>query len=165
LDAAAGRVVAISISREKGTPKQNVSMAVLVEDWGIEGDAHAGRWRRQVSLLPLESIESMREKGLNLRPGAFGENITVQSVDVRGLRSGDRILIGDAELEVTQVGKECRAKCAIYERVGDCIMPREGIFATVRRGGKVTVGDPVEVVRRDGSGGSVGQLGTESRGR
>ncbi len=136
-----GRILAISISRKKGIPKTNVPRALLRAGWGIEGDAHAGNWHRQVSLLAIESIDTMRRKGLHLRPGAFAENITTEGLDLARLKIGDRILLGCAELEITQIGKECHDKCAIYFRVGDCVMPREGIFALVRRGGEIAVGE------------------------
>ncbi len=146
-----GRVAAISISAQKGVPKTNVPEARLVEDWGIEGDAHAGIWPRQVSLLALESIEKMRSRGLEVGPGAFAENITTESVDLSDLAVGARIRIGAAELELTQIGKECHTRCAIFEAAGDCVMPREGIFARVLTGGVIRVGDSVQVL--DGADG------------
>lgn len=138
-----GRVVAISVSRKKGIPKTNVPRAILRAAWGIEGDIHAGDWHRQVSLLALESIERMRRKGLSLRPGAFAENITTEGIELDRCSVGDRILLGGVELEVTQIGKECHSKCAIFFRAGDCVMPREGIFARVLTGGEIRVGDPM----------------------
>ncbi len=140
-----GRILALSVSRKKGIPKTNVSSVLLREEWGIVGDAHAGPWHRQVSLLAMESIRTMQEKGLNVRAGAFAENITTEFLDLPSLRVGDRIHIGDTELEVTQIGKECHARCAIYYRAGDCVMPREGIFARVVRGGMIAVGAEAEV--------------------
>ncbi len=136
-----GRIVAISVSKKKGIPKTNVDQAVLLSEWGIDGDVHAGKWHRQVSLLAIESIEKMREKGLNVRPGAFAENITTEFVNIPELKVGDHIMIGDAELEITQIGKECHTRCAIYYRAGDCVMPREGIFAKVINGGEINVDD------------------------
>lgn len=144
-----GRVVAVSISRKKGIPKTNVDAVRLREDWGVEGDVHAGTWHRQVSLLALESIRKMRAKGLNVRPGAFAENLTTEFIDLPHLQVGDRIRIGESELEITQIGKECHARCAIYYRAGDCVMPREGVFARVIRGGAVAKGDAVSVVHSD----------------
>jgi MOSC domain-containing protein YiiM len=141
-----GTVIAISISDRKGIPKRNVEAASLREEWGIEGDAHAGSWHRQVSLLADESIEKMRSKGLPVRAGAFAENITTLGIDLPSLPVGTRVLIGPAELEVTQIGKECHNKCAIYDRVGDCVMPREGIFARVIHGGPIRVGDRISIV-------------------
>lgn len=144
-----GRVVAINISRKKGIPKSNVREAILRENFGIEGDVHAGNWHRQVSLLAVESIDKMRKGGLpKLRPGAFAENITTEFLTLPELVPGNRLLIGgEIELEVTQIGKDCHNKCAIFYRVGDCVMPREGIFARVIKGGKITIGDEIIVVK------------------
>jgi MOSC domain-containing protein YiiM len=139
-------VAAVSISTRKGVPKTNVPTALLVPDWGIEGDAHAGRWHRQVSLLAVESIEKMRAKGLDVGPGAFAENITTEFIDIPHLQVGDRIRIAEAELEITQIGKECHSRCAIFKAAGDCVMPREGIFGRVVVGGLIRVGDPVRVI-------------------
>ncbi|MGD9488612.1 MAG: MOSC domain-containing protein [Calditrichaceae bacterium] len=141
-----GRIVAISVSRKKGIPKTNVDHAVLLKEWGIDGDVHAGKWHRQVSLLAIESIEKMREKGLNVRPGAFAENITTEFVNIPELKVGDHIMIGEAELEITQIGKECHTRCAIYYRAGDCVMPREGIFAKVLNGGEINVSDEFKIL-------------------
>jgi len=142
-----GRVVALSVSDRKGVPKTNVPEVELVENHGIAGDAHAGPWHRQVSLLAIESIETMRAKGADVGPGAFAENITTEGLDLPSLQIGDRIVIGGAELEVTQIGKECHDRCAIYQAVGDCVMPREGIFARVLAGRRVRVGDGVVLHR------------------
>ena len=143
-----GKVVAISISKKKGIPKTNVQSAKLIENFGIEGDVHAGNWHRQVSFLALESIDKMREKGLpNLRPGAFAENITTEFLELPDLEVGTRMKIGkEAELEITQIGKECHSRCAIFYKVGDCVMPREGIFAKVVRGGEIFVGDEIKIL-------------------
>ncbi|MDP4176172.1 MAG: MOSC domain-containing protein [Bacteroidota bacterium] len=142
-----GKVVAISISRKKGIPKTNVSSTQLITNSGLEGDAHAGNWHRQVSLLAIESIDKMRQKGLpTLRPGAFAENITTEFIDLTEIKIGTRLFIGkEAELEITQIGKQCHSKCAIFETVGDCVMPREGIFARVINGGEVFVSDEIIV--------------------
>ena len=149
LDDRIGRVIAISISKKKGIPKTNVQSAKLIENFGIEGDVHAGNWHRQVSFLALESIDKMREKGLpNLRPGAFAENITTEFLELPMLEIGTRIKLGkEAVLEITQIGKECHTKCAIFFRVGDCVMPREGIFAKVIKGGNVAAGDAIEIIQ------------------
>jgi len=143
-----GTVVAVSISASKGVKKDNVSSAELVADWGIEGDAHAGRGIRQISLLAMESIEQMRALGAEVSPGAFAENITTAGVDLLNVRIGDRIRIGEAELIITQLGKECHSRCAIFEAVGDCVMPREGVFAVVERGGTIRPGDSVVLMPR-----------------
>ena len=144
--AGAGSVVAISISAQKGVPKTNVPAALLVAEHGLQGDAHAGDWHRQVSLLALESIEKMRAQGLDVGPGAFAENITTRSLDLPHLHVGDRLRIGEAELEITQLGKECHSRCAIFEATGDCVMPREGVFARVLVGGPIQVGDPIQAI-------------------
>lgn len=136
-----GTVHAISVSKHKGTKKQNVVSATLVENHGILHDAHAGDWHRQVSLLALESIDSMTDRGADAVPGDFAENITTSGIDLLSLTPGDRIRIADTLLEITQIGKECHAHCAIWAQVGDCVMPREGIFARVLSGGEIKPGD------------------------
>lgn len=136
-------VLALSISEHKGVRKSNVDRVTFLEEWGIEGDAHAGAWHRQVSLLATESIEKIRVKGLDVDPGAFAENITTCGIDLLQLRIGDRLTLGTAELEITQIGKECHTRCAIYQQAGDCVMPREGVFARVIRGGIVAVGETI----------------------
>ncbi len=141
-----GKLLAVSLSAAKGVRKSNAEAARLVPAWGLEGDAHAGEWHRQVSLLAQESIDKMRAKGLSVAAGDFAENLTTLGIDVPALRIGDRVLVGDAELEVTQIGKECHTRCAIYQQAGDCVMPREGVFARVLRGGEVRPGDPVRVL-------------------
>jgi molybdopterin adenylyltransferase len=130
-------VESVNISAAKGVPKHVVPEIVCREGYGIEGDAHAGAWHRQVSLLAGEAIDAMKARGLDLAPGAFGENIVTRGVDWSRARVGEVILIGDVELEITQIGKECHSRCAIYEAAGDCIMPRQGIFARVRKGGAI----------------------------
>jgi len=138
-----GKLIAICTSEKKGTQKEPVDTAVLQENHGIVGDAHAGNWHRQVSLLGLEKIEAFREKGADVDFGAFGENLIIEGFDFRNLPVGTRFAIGDALLEMTQIGKECHSHCAIFHMVGDCIMPREGVFAKVLRGGRIKVGDDV----------------------
>ena len=145
-----GIVKALSVSKKKGIPKTNVPLVRLREQWGIEGDAHAAAWHRQVSLLAMESIETMRQKGLNVRPGAFAENITTEGIDVARLSVGDTITIGETVLEISQIGKECHTKCAIFVAAGDCVMPREGVFARVLRGGTIRVGEEMRVLRTPG---------------
>ena len=138
-----GKLIAICISEKKGTQKKPVESAVLKADHGIEGDAHAGNWHRQVSLLGLEKIENFRARGADVEFGAFGENLIIEGFDFRNLPVGTRFKIGDALLEMTQIGKECHTHCAIYHLVGDCIMPREGVFAKVLAGGEIRLGDEV----------------------
>jgi MOSC domain-containing protein YiiM len=142
-----GKIHAISISKRKGIPKSNIASANLIYEHGIENDAHAGNWHRQISLLAVESIEKMRIKLPNLRAGAFAENITTEGIDLGKLTIGDKIKIGsNAELEITQIGKECRDKCAIYFRVGDCVMPKEGLFARVIRSGNINMNDDITLL-------------------
>ncbi len=140
-----GRVVAISTSDRKGVPKSNVDRVTVKENFGIEGDAHAGDWHRQVSLLAKESIDKMLGKGADVQPGVFAENITTEDLDLLQLQVGDILAAGSTELEITQIGKECHNHCAIFEQVGDCVMPREGLFARVLSGGVIRVGDIIEV--------------------
>lgn len=142
-----GKIVAVCTSEKKGTRKKNVGEGLLKVNFGIEGDAHGGDWHRQVSLLALESIKKMQEKGLDVVPGDFAENLTTEGIDLVSLPVGTKLKIGENALgEVTQIGKECHNKCAIYYQAGDCVMPKEGIFIKVLTGGQVQVGDSVEVV-------------------
>lgn len=140
-----GELKAICISEQRGTPKTEVLQADLEIDWGIIGDAHGGRWHRQVSLLALEKIEEFRGRGAQVDYGAFGENLIVEGFDLRTLPVGTRFQIGEAELELTQIGKECHSHCEIFKKMGDCIMPREGVFTKVIRGGHIQKGDAVTV--------------------
>ena len=142
----AAQVVAVNISEEKGMQKVQVEAVELKENHGIVGDAHAGDWHRQVSLLAEESIDKMRQLGLELDPGAFAENITTRGVELVALPVGTRFELGSALLEVTQIGKECHQHCAIYHQAGDCVMPKEGIFARVLRGGDVRTGTSFKVL-------------------
>ncbi len=139
-----GRVLAVNISDEKGTKKTNVQKCDLLKDFGLEGDAHAGPWHRQVSLLANESIEKMKAMGLKVGYGDFAENITTEGVDLVHLPIGTTIQIGNSViLRVTQIGKECHERCAIYYQAGDCVMPKEGIFAEVISEGEVKVEDEI----------------------
>ncbi len=140
-------IIAVCTSKKKGTKKQPVPEIYVREDYGVEGDAHAdSTTHRQISLLANESIDKMRSKGFALEPGDFAENITTEGIDLASLPVGTRISAGDeVVLEMTQIGKECHAACAIRRQVGDCIMPREGIFARVVRGGRVKAGDVIKV--------------------
>ena len=141
-----GNVLAVCVSTEKGTQKQNVGTAVFVEDWGIEGDAHAGKWHRQVSLLSHEKIEAFRARGAQVEDGAFGENLVVSGIDFRSLPLGTKFQCNDVVLELTQIGKECHSGCEIYKIMGDCIMPREGVFTRVLHGGTISVGDTLRIL-------------------
>ena len=141
-----GNVLAVCVSTEKGTQKQNVGTAVFVEDWGIEGDAHAGKWHRQVSLLSHEKIEAFRARGAQVEDGAFGENLVVSGIDFRSLPLGTKFQCNDVVLELTQIGKECHNGCEIYKIMGECIMPREGVFTRVLHGGAISVGDTLRIL-------------------
>jgi len=125
--------------------KRDVGEAELRPDWGIVGDAHAADWHRQVSLLAWESIEKMRALGLNVNTGSFAENITTEGISLVDLPIGTRLRLGETLVEVTQIGKECHSRCAIYTQAGDCVMPREGIFVRVHEGGRVRAGDTIVV--------------------
>ena len=140
------KVVAVNISENKGVQKVPVAAVELRKNHGIVGDAHAGDWHRQVSLLADESVDKMRQLGLDLDSGAFAENITTRGIDLVALPVGTRLELGAALLEVTQIGKECHAHCAIYHQTGDCVMPKEGIFAKVLRGGTVQAESVVQVL-------------------
>ena len=142
-----GRVKAISTSSKKGSKKKNVQIAVLKEDFGIVGDAHGGS-ERQVSLLAIESIEKMQKKGLDVNSGDFAENITTSGVDLIKLKLGSHLKIGkSALLEITQIGKVCHNRCKIYQQAGDCVMPKEGIFTKVLKGGVIKPKDRLEVIK------------------
>jgi MOSC domain-containing protein YiiM len=142
-----GKIVSINISEKKGVRKKPVDEAVINENSGIEGDAHAlSEWHRQVSLLALESIKKMQAMGLDVKPGDFAENITTEGLDLLSLPMGTRMNIGSEVMgEVSQIGKECHSRCAIYYQAGDCVMPKEGIFIKILKGGSIKVGDIVEV--------------------
>ncbi len=141
-----GKIVAINTSTAKGTRKKNVGKSLLIRESGIQGDAHAGDWHRQVSLLAEESIAKMVQMGLKVGPGDFAENITTRGLDLLSLPIGMRFQMGkEALLEVTQIGKVCHTRCAIFYQAGDCVMPKEGIFARVLKGGEIEVGDEILV--------------------
>lgn len=139
------RVKAISISDRKGIRKKNVAETKLIAAFGLESDAHGGKWHRQVSFLAQESIDTMRAKGLDVVAGNFAENITTEGLDLTALEVGRHISIGEAELVISQLGKICHTRCAIYHQAGDCVMPREGIFAVIIKGGTIQVGDAIEI--------------------
>ncbi len=142
------KIVAVCTSPKKGMRKVNVGQGMLVREFGLEGDAHGGKWHRQVSLLAEESIDKMRAKGLDVHAGDFAENITTQGIELYTLPVGARMRLGRQALgEVTQIGKECHSHCAIYQQAGDCVMPREGIFIRVLRGGEIQTGDDLKLDR------------------
>ena len=141
-----GKLIAINISEKRGTEKKEIQEAQLVTDFGIVGDAHAGKWHRQVSLLSFEKIEDFKARGARIENGAFGENLIVSGFDFKTLPLGTRFQIGDALLEMTQIGKQCHSHCAIYQRMGECIMPKEGVFAVVLKGGTIKKGDEVTMI-------------------
>lgn len=145
-----GRILAVCISERKGERKNDVGGGLLIENFGLQGDAHAGEWHRQVSLLGDESIDKMRAAGLDVGAGDFAENLTIIGINLPALPIGTQLRVGStALLEVTQIGKECHHHCAIYQQAGDCVMPREGIFAKVLRGGPVDKDDPVIVIEAE----------------
>ncbi|MCD8352367.1 MAG: MOSC domain-containing protein [Planctomycetaceae bacterium] len=144
-----GTVIAICRSEARGTPKHEVATARLVRNHGIDGDAHAGDWHRQVSLLSYDKVRRFNEAGGDVGHGDFGENIIIENIDLATLPVGTKLRIGDALLEVTQIGKECHQHCQIFHRVGDCIMPREGIFARVLEEGEIAAGARVDVLQVD----------------
>ncbi len=141
-----GIVYAVCISEKKGTQKVNVEKAEFIEEFGIKNDAHAGNWHRQISLLALEKIEAFRAKGIELAYGAFGENLVVDGIDFARLPIGTIFKCNEVVLELTQIGKKCHNECEIFHKVGDCIMPREGVFARVLHGGVIEKGDVLEVI-------------------
>ena len=141
-----GIVRAVCTSPAKGTQKTNVKSAEFIENFGIKEDAHAGKWHRQISLLSYEKIEAFRARGAEVADGAFGENLIVDGYDFRNLPVGTKFRCNDVLLEMTQIGKECHSHCEIYKVVGDCIMPREGVFAKVLEGGTIKVGDELVIV-------------------
>lgn len=141
-----GKVLAVCTSEKKGTQKEDVGTIEVIEDYGVKGDAHAGKWHRQVSLLSYEKIEEFRNRGAQVEFGAFGENFVVEGYDFKTLPIGSRFKCNDVILELTQIGKECHQGCAIYQTMGDCIMPREGVFCKVLHGGTVKNGDEFTLI-------------------
>ena len=145
-----GKVIAVCTSDRKGIQKKDVGTAHFSAEWGIDGDAHAGKWHRQISLLSADKIEAFNKRGANVIPGAFGENLVVEGFDFRALPVGTLLRCNDVLLEMTQIGKECHSHCEIYKKMGDCIMPREGVFARVLEPGTISVGDEMTIVPREG---------------
>ncbi len=144
-----GKLVGICISEKRGTQKKPVRKAEIVKGWGIKGDAHGGNWHRQVSLLSREKIDAFRKMGADVAEGAFGENLIVEGFDLKKLPVGSRFRIGNVTLELTHIGKECHSHCQIYQKMGDCIMPREGVFTEVITGGCIQEGDVIELIERE----------------
>ncbi|MGL4760859.1 MAG: MOSC domain-containing protein [Sarcina sp.] len=141
-----GKLVSICISEKKGVGKTQITEIELVEGFGLKGDAHGGNWHRQVSLLEKEKIEDFIRRGGNVKFGDFGENLVTEGIDLDSIKVGDKVTVGGAILEITQKGKKCHDKCHIYKMVGDCIMPKNGVFATVEKGAKVEIGAEMEVI-------------------
>ncbi len=148
-----GKVMAVCISEKRGTPKINIIKGKIITNYGLENDAHAGNWNRQISLLCYDKVREFRAKGAKVSDGAFGENLLVEDIDFKKLSVGTILRSNDVILEMTQIGKECHAHCEIYQQVGDCIMPREGVFAKVLHGGTIAVGDDLYVDSIDNLGG------------
>jgi MOSC domain-containing protein YiiM len=145
------KIVSIAVSKKKGTRKTPVDEIFISKDHGLEGDAHAGKWHRQVSFLSSESIEAARQQGLDVTFGDFAENVATTGIDWKTIPVGTRIKLGRTVLvEITQIGKECHNKCAIYYKAGDCIMPREGVFARVLEEGNIHCGDQVQIMQEPG---------------
>lgn len=141
-----GIVKAVCISEARGTQKKNIKEARFIADYGIEQDAHAGNWHRQVSLLSYEKIEAFNARGAQVEDGAFGENVIVEGLDFAALPVGTRLQCGEVLLEITQIGKECHNHCQIYDKMGECIMPKQGVFARVLQGGLIKIGDEMRIV-------------------
>ena len=144
-----GTIIAVCISEKKGTAKRPVESARCIENHGLERDAHAGAWHRQVSLLSHEKIDNFKKRGATVAHGDFGENLVVAGIDFATLPVGTRLAAGDVLLEISQIGKECHTRCAIYQTMGECIMPTQGVFARVLRGGTLKAGDPMTAVAAD----------------
>ena len=146
-----GKIVAICISEKKGVQKKDIKRCKLIENHGLEGDAHAGSWHRQISLLSKEARLVMENKGVKLNDGDFGENLLTEGIDFAEIKVGNKLRLGkDALVRITQIGKECHDRCNIYYQVGDCIMPREGIFAKVLKGGEIKIDDDIEFLNDKG---------------
>ena len=142
-----GIVKAVCISEKKGTAKININSGRFIENFGLEKDAHAGNWHRQISLLSYERVEEFRARGANVSDGAFGENLLVEGFDFKSYPIGTKFQCNDVLLEITQIGKQCHSECEIFRQVGDCIMPREGVFAVVLHAGEIKVGDDMYVTK------------------
>ena len=141
-----GKVIAVCISKEKGTQKYRIPEGEFIEEWGLKDDAHAGKWHRQVSLLSFDKIEDFRARGAEVEDGAFGENLVVQGIDFATLPIGTKFGCNDVVLELTQIGKECHSGCAIFKKMGECIMPKQGVFTRVLHGGVIHPGDELTIL-------------------
>ena len=141
-----GKVIAICTSPAKGTQKTRIEEGTFIEDFGLEGDAHAGKWHRHVSLLSFDKIEDFRARGAEVEDGAFGENLVVQGIDFATLPIGTKFGCNDVVLELTQIGKECHSGCAIFKKMGECIMPKQGVFTRVLHGGVIHPGDELTIL-------------------
>ena len=142
-----GKIIAVCTSQKKGTRKKNVGEGILKVGFGLEGDAHGGDWHRMISLLGVESIQKMKDKGADVGPGDFAENLTTEGLELFTLPIGTKLKIGETSIgEVTQIGKQCHTKCEIFKQVGECVMPKEGIFIRLLEGGVVRSGDSIEVI-------------------
>ena len=144
-----GKVIAVCTSDRKGIQKNDVQSAYFEKDWGLQNDAHAGKWHRQVSLLPEESVDTMRAPGLELHPGDFAENILTRGIALKTLPVGTRLRVGETVLEITQIGKQCHNDCAIKKTTGRCVMPTDGVFAVVLEAGVVRPGDAIEILEAE----------------
>lgn len=142
-----GKIEAICISEKKGTQKIEIPEIELIENYGLKNDAHGGNWHRQVSLLCFESIENFKSKGAEVDFGSFGENLVISGLDFSKIKIGTKLGGENFELEITQIGKECHNRCHIYHKMGDCIMPREGVFAVVKRAGNIKKGDKIFIIQ------------------
>jgi MOSC domain-containing protein YiiM len=141
-----GKILAVCQSKKKGTVKKDIGLGVLIENYGLENDAHAGKWHRQISLLGIESIDKMKDNGFKIKFGDFAENLTTENINLPELSLGTKLVVGESVLlEITQIGKECHHNCEIRKKIGDCVMPREGVFARVLKGGEVKTGDCIEI--------------------
>ncbi|MCK4240721.1 MAG: MOSC domain-containing protein [Candidatus Atribacteria bacterium] len=142
-----GKILAVCRSEKRGTVKSEIGEGLLIENFGLKYDAHTGKWHRQISLLGVESIDKMQSKGFKIKYGDFAENLTIEGIVLHQLPLGTKLKVGEnVLLEVTQIGKECHSDCEVRKKIGDCVMPREGIFARVLKGGKAKVGDDIEVL-------------------
>ena len=144
-----GKIIAVCISKKKGVVKTDIKSSRVIENHGLENDAHSGNWHRQISLLSFEKVEQSRSRGAKVKSGDFGENLLVEGIDFRNLPVGTRLLCNGVELEITQIGKECHSNCEIYKQIGDCIMPREGVFAKVLKGGIISIDDEMQAIILD----------------